>query len=121
MPEKQAAASSHSIDIAAHSLERHIASMAGDTETHLRDRGDNDNVIRQPFLIGVSGGTASGKVGVTRAAIRVSTLRSRRHLFVFLYYLKNDAVKRLDCGRVAATAVAYCVDSTAPPLFVRLN
>lgn len=37
--------------------------MAGDSETHLRDRDENTNVIRQPFLIGVSGGTASGKVG----------------------------------------------------------
>lgn len=41
----------------------HTASMAGDSETHLRDRGENTDVIRQPFLIGVSGGTASGKVG----------------------------------------------------------
>lgn len=39
-----------------------IASMAGDTETHLSDYAENNNVIRQPFLIGVSGGTASGKV-----------------------------------------------------------
>ncbi|XP_070701760.1 uridine-cytidine kinase 2-B [Pempheris klunzingeri] len=38
--------------------------MAGDSETHLRDRGENINVIRQPFLIGVSGGTASGKSSV---------------------------------------------------------
>lgn len=37
--------------------------MAGDSETHLRDRGENTSIIRQPFLIGVSGGTASGKVG----------------------------------------------------------
>lgn len=39
-----------------------IASMAGDSETLLRDRDGNTTVIRQPFLIGVSGGTASGKV-----------------------------------------------------------
>ncbi|XP_049604165.1 uridine-cytidine kinase 2-B [Syngnathus scovelli] len=38
--------------------------MAGDSETHLRDRGDHTDVIRQPFLIGVSGGTASGKSSV---------------------------------------------------------
>ncbi|XP_054621486.1 uridine-cytidine kinase 2-B [Dunckerocampus dactyliophorus] len=38
--------------------------MAGDTITHIRDRGENTNVIRQPFLIGVSGGTASGKSSV---------------------------------------------------------
>ncbi|XP_040026424.1 uridine-cytidine kinase 2-B [Gasterosteus aculeatus] len=38
--------------------------MAGDSETHLRDRGDNTDVVRQPFLIGVSGGTASGKSSV---------------------------------------------------------
>uniref|UniRef100_A0A8C9X4W9 uridine/cytidine kinase n=1 Tax=Sander lucioperca TaxID=283035 RepID=A0A8C9X4W9_SANLU len=42
----------------------YTASMAGDSETHLRDRGENTNVIRQPFLIGVSGGTASGKSSV---------------------------------------------------------
>ncbi|KAF3858682.1 hypothetical protein F7725_011883 [Dissostichus mawsoni] len=38
--------------------------MAGDSETHLRDRGEKTDVIRQPFLIGVSGGTASGKSSV---------------------------------------------------------
>jgi len=39
------------------------ASMAGDSETHLQDREEeNGHTIRQPFLIGVSGGTASGKV-----------------------------------------------------------
>uniref|UniRef100_A0A8D3C9C4 uridine/cytidine kinase n=1 Tax=Scophthalmus maximus TaxID=52904 RepID=A0A8D3C9C4_SCOMX len=38
--------------------------MAGDTETHLQDRGDGTDVVRQPFLIGVSGGTASGKSSV---------------------------------------------------------
>lgn len=43
-----------------HSL---TASMAGDSETHLQDREEeNGHTIRQPFLIGVSGGTASGKV-----------------------------------------------------------
>uniref|UniRef100_A0A3Q3CSX8 uridine/cytidine kinase n=1 Tax=Haplochromis burtoni TaxID=8153 RepID=A0A3Q3CSX8_HAPBU len=39
-------------------------SMAGDSETHLGDRGENTQVVRQPFLIGVSGGTASGKSSV---------------------------------------------------------
>uniref|UniRef100_A0A8C6U589 uridine/cytidine kinase n=1 Tax=Neogobius melanostomus TaxID=47308 RepID=A0A8C6U589_9GOBI len=38
--------------------------MAGDSETHLRDRPENAEIIRQPFLIGVSGGTASGKSSV---------------------------------------------------------
>uniref|UniRef100_A0A3Q2YP76 Uridine-cytidine kinase n=2 Tax=Hippocampus comes TaxID=109280 RepID=A0A3Q2YP76_HIPCM len=51
-------------DLSALSSQQHIASMAGDSETHLRDRGDNTDVIRQPFLIGVSGGTASGKSSV---------------------------------------------------------
>lgn len=36
--------------------------MAGDSETHLRSGDENTDIIRQPFLIGVSGGTASGKV-----------------------------------------------------------
>ena len=41
---------------------RHIATMAGDSETLLKDRDENATTVR-PFLIGVSGGTASGKVG----------------------------------------------------------
>lgn len=41
---------------------RHTASMAGDSEAHLRSGDGNTDVVRQPFLIGVSGGTASGKV-----------------------------------------------------------
>uniref|UniRef100_A0A3P8VWD2 uridine/cytidine kinase n=1 Tax=Cynoglossus semilaevis TaxID=244447 RepID=A0A3P8VWD2_CYNSE len=47
-------------------------SMAGDSETHLEDRGEKTNVIRQPFLIGVSGGTASGKVGTPSSETRSS-------------------------------------------------
>ena len=39
-----------------------IASMAGDSETRLDSQVEN--VTRQPFLIGVAGGTASGKVGI---------------------------------------------------------
>lgn len=49
-------------DITAQAGLRHIASMAGDSETHLRSGDENTDIIRQPFLIGVSGGTASGKV-----------------------------------------------------------
>ncbi|XP_033839040.2 uridine-cytidine kinase 2-B [Periophthalmus magnuspinnatus] len=51
-------------DLPSLELQLHIASMAGDTETHIRDRAENAHVIRQPFLIGVSGGTASGKSSV---------------------------------------------------------
>ena len=47
----------------AEQLRQHFASMAGDSETHLKDRSENSSILRQPFLIGVSGGTASGKVG----------------------------------------------------------
>ncbi|MCI4377868.1 hypothetical protein PGIGA_G00208200 [Pangasianodon gigas] len=38
--------------------------MAGDSETRLQDQEENGNAIKQPFLIGVSGGTASGKSSV---------------------------------------------------------
>lgn len=41
-----------------------IASMAGDSETRVDSQAENENAIRQPFLIGVAGGTASGKVGI---------------------------------------------------------
>lgn len=37
--------------------------MAGDSEARLKERDDSAHIVRQPFLIGVSGGTASGKVG----------------------------------------------------------
>lgn len=49
-------------DIPVHAGLQHIASMAGDSETHPRSGDENTDIIRQPFLIGVSGGTASGKV-----------------------------------------------------------
>lgn len=52
-------------DVPRLAYDRHIASMAGDSETHLRGHAENENIIRQPFLIGVSGGTASGKVGTS--------------------------------------------------------
>uniref|UniRef100_A0AAY4D6M3 uridine/cytidine kinase n=1 Tax=Denticeps clupeoides TaxID=299321 RepID=A0AAY4D6M3_9TELE len=39
-------------------------SMAGDSETRLEHRADGEQVARQPFLIGVAGGTASGKSSV---------------------------------------------------------
>ncbi|XP_015211052.1 uridine-cytidine kinase 2-A isoform X1 [Lepisosteus oculatus] len=38
--------------------------MAGDSERQLEDQGENEQVNRQPFLIGVAGGTASGKSSV---------------------------------------------------------
>uniref|UniRef100_A0A665VLJ4 uridine/cytidine kinase n=2 Tax=Echeneis naucrates TaxID=173247 RepID=A0A665VLJ4_ECHNA len=44
--------------------ERLTASMAGDSEAQPGDRGEKAGVLRQPFLIGVSGGTASGKSSV---------------------------------------------------------
>jgi len=37
--------------------------MTGGNETKPGDHGENDSDNRQPFLIGVAGGTASGKVG----------------------------------------------------------
>lgn len=40
------------------------ASMAGDIETRLDSHAENENVNWHPFLIGVAGGTASGKVGI---------------------------------------------------------
>ncbi|KAG9351000.1 hypothetical protein JZ751_024889 [Albula glossodonta] len=38
--------------------------MAGDSETRLENRAENEHSNRQPFLIGVAGGTASGKSSV---------------------------------------------------------
>ncbi|XP_069007076.1 uridine-cytidine kinase 2-A [Embiotoca jacksoni] len=38
--------------------------MAGDSETKPGDQAENDGSDRQPFLIGVAGGTASGKSSV---------------------------------------------------------
>lgn len=43
--------------------------MAGDTDSRLQEHEENGNTIRQPFLIGVSGGTASGKVRVLHQII----------------------------------------------------
>ncbi|MGH0181056.1 UNVERIFIED_CONTAM: hypothetical protein FKN15_005600 [Acipenser sinensis] len=40
--------------------------MAGDSEQRLEDHAENDHANRQPFLIGVAGGTASGKSSVCR-------------------------------------------------------
>ncbi len=39
-------------------------SMAGDSDSQLDNQAENEHVVRQPFLIGVAGGTASGKVGI---------------------------------------------------------
>lgn len=58
----------------------HTASMAGDSETHLKDQDENTNIIRQPFLIGVSGGTASGKVGT------LACLHSKFEPLTVLFY-----------------------------------
>ncbi|KAF4089574.1 hypothetical protein AMELA_G00067430 [Ameiurus melas] len=44
-------------------LELH-SEMAGDSDRQLQDEEENGNAIRQPFIIGVSGGTASGKSSV---------------------------------------------------------
>lgn len=49
---------------AAHSLSVRTDSMAGDSDSKLDNQAENEHVVRQPFLIGVAGGTASGKVGI---------------------------------------------------------
>lgn len=49
--------------------------MAGDSETRLDNQAEKEHVTRQPFLIGVAGGTASGKVGIQIL-----------NLFEFFYY-----------------------------------
>ncbi|RXN34514.1 uridine-cytidine kinase 2-A isoform X1 [Labeo rohita] len=36
--------------------------MAGDSDSKLDNQAENEHVVRQPFLIGVAGGTASGKL-----------------------------------------------------------
>uniref|UniRef100_A0A8C2J196 uridine/cytidine kinase n=1 Tax=Cyprinus carpio TaxID=7962 RepID=A0A8C2J196_CYPCA len=38
--------------------------MAGDSDSKLDNQAENEHVVRQPFLIGVAGGTASGKSSV---------------------------------------------------------
>lgn len=38
--------------------------MPGDSETKTGDQAENESGNREPFLIGVAGGTASGKVGI---------------------------------------------------------
>lgn len=49
---------------AAQSLSAPTDSMAGDSDSKLDNQAENEHVVRQPFLIGVAGGTASGKVGI---------------------------------------------------------
>lgn len=51
-------------------------SMAGDSETRLQDQEENGNA--KPFIIGVSGGTASGKV-----RILYTTLLSFLQIYLF--------------------------------------
>lgn len=77
----------------------HTASMAGDSETHLKDRDENTNIIRQPFLIGVSGGTASGKVG-TLACLR-SNLSHWQVCFIECSFDVESIDSRVLADRVA--------------------
>uniref|UniRef100_A0A8C2J4A5 uridine/cytidine kinase n=2 Tax=Cyprinus carpio TaxID=7962 RepID=A0A8C2J4A5_CYPCA len=42
----------------------YIKVMAGDSDSKLDNQAENEHVVRQPFLIGVAGGTASGKSSV---------------------------------------------------------
>lgn len=72
---------------------RHIASMAGDSETHPRSGDENTDIIRQPFLIGVSGGTASGKVCVLSC-----------YFGDFLHLSKLDFVSALTVNRRGGSA-----------------
>ncbi|XP_029939058.1 uridine-cytidine kinase 2-A [Salarias fasciatus] len=45
--------------------------MAGESETKAGDRAEDDGAHRQPFLIGVAGGTASGKSSVCSKIMEV--------------------------------------------------
>lgn len=68
-----------------------IASMAGDSEALLKDHDENTNGVRQPFLIGVSGGTASGKVGTPTALFRRPYLLSYQ-IYLFIYQFKRGSL-----------------------------
>lgn len=58
--------------------------MAGDSATKPGDQAENESTSRQPFLIGVAGGTASGKVG--RACIERGLVLFLGISLVFLVY-----------------------------------
>lgn len=57
--------------------------MAGDSETRLNGQADHSNSVKQPFLIGVSGGTASGKVRVLFQSVFFKSVSSVNPLPLF--------------------------------------
>uniref|UniRef100_A0A8C2IUK5 CXXC motif containing zinc binding protein n=2 Tax=Cyprinus carpio TaxID=7962 RepID=A0A8C2IUK5_CYPCA len=73
--------------------------MAGDSETHLKDRTENEHNTRQPFLIGVAGGTASGKKFGLQFKATLENVTSVRPVGDdFRWYLK---LKCGNCGEVS--------------------
>lgn len=75
--------------------------MAGDSETHLRSGDENTDIIRQPFLIGVSGGTASGKV-CTLSCYFGDFLHLSKLDFVSALTVIHHRVSRMLVDRVAS-------------------
>lgn len=68
--------------------------MAGDSETRLHDQEENGNA--KPFLIGVSGGTASGKVCILPFFFKSSPFLFMNMSFVYM------AIYNEECARAAA-------------------
>lgn len=88
-------------DIPVHAALQHIASMAGDSEIQLRSGDENTDIIRQPFLIGVSGGTASGKV-CTFSCYFGDFLHLSKLDFVSALTVNHQRVSRMLVDRVAS-------------------
>ncbi|MGH0122537.1 UNVERIFIED_CONTAM: hypothetical protein FKN15_038087 [Acipenser sinensis] len=67
--------------------------MAGDSEQRLEDHAENDPANRQPFLIGVAGGTASGKNEIDHHQRQVAILSQDSFYRVLTAEQKAKALK----------------------------
>ncbi|XP_051990534.1 uridine-cytidine kinase 2-B isoform X1 [Xyrauchen texanus] len=65
--------------------------MAGDSETHLKDRAENGHTTQKPFLIGVAGGTASGKSSVCEKIVELLGQNKIDHHYRQVVILSQDS------------------------------
>lgn len=65
------------------------------SDTHLngaKSNGTNTAEVKTPFLIGVAGGTASGKVIIGKCVLLINITPAIRH-FIIKYYLKDFVIQ----------------------------
>uniref|UniRef100_A0A8C2PWD3 uridine/cytidine kinase n=1 Tax=Cyprinus carpio TaxID=7962 RepID=A0A8C2PWD3_CYPCA len=92
--------------------------MAGDSDSKLDNQAENEHVVRQPFLIGVAGGTASGKSSVCGKIMELLGQNKIDHHQRQVAILSQDSFYRVLTSEQKAKALKGQFNFDHPVLYV---